>query len=80
MARLLASWSGFRFRVLHKAASGPCVAVDDDDCDDERLNCQQAIALSLSYSTSSTVMTRAPGRGKIQDNFETRHILHADKH
>ena len=45
MARLLASWSGFRFRVLHKAASGPCVAVDDDDCDDERLNCQQAIRI-----------------------------------
>lgn len=39
MARLLASWSGFRFRALHKATSGPCVAVDDDDdddCDDEK--------------------------------------------
>lgn len=43
-AWLLASWSHFRFRVLHKATSGPWVAAaaDDDDCDDERLNCQQA--------------------------------------
>jgi hypothetical protein len=48
-AWLLASWSRFRFRVLHKATSGPWVAAaatddddDDDDYDDERLNCQQA--------------------------------------
>jgi hypothetical protein len=72
MAWLLASWSRFRFRVLHKATSGPWVAAaDDDDYDDERLNCQQAnsLALFLSYSAPSTVMAQAPGREKSQDRF-----------
>lgn len=72
MAWLLASCSRFRFRVLHKATSGPWVAAaadDDDDCDDERLKCQQANPHCPYHIQLHAPWWREPRSGKTSERL-----------